>query len=61
VLSTWRSIEQQCPEDGKRQMAPISINIRNFLRSRVSFDSESALIAGMGDFRRLIWSEIRVT
>jgi hypothetical protein len=59
VFGTWQSIEKDWPEDGERKLVPISIKVRDFLRSRVTSDSESALIAGWADFRRLMWSELR--
>jgi hypothetical protein len=61
VFSAWRSTEKDWPEDGERQLVPISFKVMDFLRSRVTSDSEAALIADWADFRRLIWGELRGT
>jgi hypothetical protein len=54
VFERWKLIEAKEKLSGPDELKPVSKEIQEFLKSRVEWESQSAISGAIADFRRLI-------
>jgi len=58
IFEMWRLIEAKDRLEGPEELKGVHMSIREFLKSRVEWESDASLTGAFADFRRLIAAEI---